>query len=156
MKYKIIFTYLFFFGLLIQAQETILTTGGKTSGIDGEINYSIGQIIYSTNTASNAKITQGIQQPYEIYRLLGVEQIPVNLALDVFPNPTSNFLNLHIEKDYLNFRYILYDLQGKIIENNILKNNTSKILTEKLLPSIYFLKVLKNNKTLRTFKILKK
>ena len=144
-----------FLGLGIQAQETTLASGSKASGIDGEINYSIGQIVYSTNKDTNASITQGTQQPFEISTLLGIEQISINLNVLVYPNPTTDFLTLDIENDFPDLSYILYDLQGKIIETKKIKSNSSRITTEKLSPSTYFLKVLKNRNTLKTFKIIK-
>ena len=104
-------------GLVIQAQETTLASGNKASGIDGEINYSIGLIVYSTKKDTNASITQGTQQPFEISTSLGIEQISINLNVSVYPNPTTDYLTLDLENNFQDFNYILYDLQGKIIEN---------------------------------------
>ena len=59
-------------GLL--AQEVIPTSGGTASGSGGSASYTIGQMIYTTNNGVNGSVSQGIQQPYEISVVSGIEE----------------------------------------------------------------------------------
>ena len=140
----------------LHAQKTVPATGGEATGTGGTTSYSVGQVVYTTNTGSNGSIAQGVQQPYEISITTGVNETSINLNLSVYPNPTTNFLNLKFDSEKLeNLSYQLYDLQGKVIENNKVNDNSTKIKMEALPKAIYFLKVTKNKEIVKTFKIIK-
>jgi len=156
-KIKVLLLILLGLGFLeAHAQEVILTSGGNTSGSDGSVSYSIGQIVYMSHTGTNGSILQGVQLPYEISTVTGLEETNVSLKCTVYPNPASNYVVLKIrnyEANKLSFQ--LYDLNGRLLENKKIKNNETTIPLEKLLPSVYFLKVSDNSNIIKTFKIVK-
>src|ERR1017187_7057341 len=80
------------------AQKGTVASGGEASGTGGKISYSIGQIDYINATGSNGTITQGLQQPYEIQVMTGIDKTSINLTCIVYPNPVTNFLRLSVEK----------------------------------------------------------
>ena len=101
----------------LHAQESPTATGGEATGTGGTASYSVGQVVYTTNTGTNGSVAQGVQQPYEISTTVGINETTINLELSVYPNPTINYLTLKVEKtEGLTFQ--LYDLQGKVIESN--------------------------------------
>ena len=143
----------------LQAQESPTATGGDATGTGGTASYSVGQVLYTTATGTNGSVAQGVQQPYEISVTTGVKEANINLVMNVFPNPTINYITLKVDastslsNQQLSFQLI--DLQGKIIENkNVMQSNTS-INMETLPKAIYFLKVTRNNQIVKTFKIIK-
>jgi hypothetical protein len=138
----------------LQAQETVATTGSEATGIDGTASYTVGQVVYTTATGTNGSVVQGVQQPFEISTTLGVNETTINLELSVYPNPTTNFLTLKVEK-IENLHYQLIDLQGKLIESKTVSSNSSNISLENQPTAIYFLKVTKNNHLIKTFKVIK-
>ncbi|MCD4788639.1 MAG: T9SS type A sorting domain-containing protein [Bacteroidales bacterium] len=147
------------FGLTgLQAQEAILATGGEASGNGGSVSYSVGQVTYTTNTGTNGySAAEGVQQPYEISVVFGLEEInSINLHLSVFPNPATDVLNLKVD-DYNNEKlsYQLYDIKGKLLEGKELTVSETQIQTNTLVPSTYFLKVIRDNKVIKTFKVIK-
>jgi len=139
---------------VINAQETVTAAGGEATGAGGTVSYSVGQVVYTTNTGTNGSLAQGVQQAYEIYVTTGVNQTAINLEMIVYPNPTTNYLTLKVE-DNVNLSYQLYDLQGKVIENKKVTADNTTIKMEALSKATYFLKVIDNNKTVKTFKIIK-
>lgn len=141
----------------IQAQETVLSSGGDASGSGGSFSYSVGQIVYTTNSGSNGNLAQGVQQPFEISAVLAVDNLlGINLNLTAYPNPTTNFLNLTVTNmDYKNLSYQLYDLNGRILVDKKLKNISTEITMKYLPSSFYYLKILKNSKPIKVFKIIK-
>lgn len=153
---KVIF-FLLVFGLLTaQAQEAVIAAGGDASSSEGTVAYSVGQIIYSTNTGINGLVAQGVQQPYTISTVLGVEDNPIKLDFTAYPNPTINFLTLNVGNAELSsLSFHLYDLRGILIESRKILNSTETIGMENLPSGMYFLKVTNNNKDLKTFKIIK-
>ena len=143
-------------GLTTNAQEVTTTTGGNASGSGGTVTYSVGQIVYATNTGTNGSVAQGVQQTYEISIVLGIEDNSIKLELTAYPNPTTNYLTLNVGKaelSILNFQ--LYDMGGKLIESNKITSTTETIRMENLPSSTYFLKVTNNNKEVKSFKIIK-
>jgi hypothetical protein len=50
----------------LKAQESINAAGGNTTGSGGSASYSVGQVVYTTNTGTNGSVAQGVQQAYEI------------------------------------------------------------------------------------------
>lgn len=146
-----------FFGLqTAQAQEAVLSTGGKVSGSAGTVTYSIGQIVYTTHTGTNGIMAQGVQQPYTISILLGIEDNSIHLDLTAYPNPTINFLTLNVGNTELStLSFQLYDLIGRIIESRKIRSSKETIDMENLPSALYFLRVTNDTKEVKTFKIIK-
>ncbi len=138
-------------------QNSVTSSGENAIGSTGNVNYSVGQILYTTNYGSNGSVAQGVQQPYEISVLLGIDEaIGIDLLLSVFPNPTTDFVTLKFENyDFESIDYQLFDINGKIILTDKSQIKETKITIGNLPSSIYFLKVLDANKELKTFKIIK-
>lgn len=149
-----LFVLLFTIGL--HAQETVPATGGDASGSGGSSNYTIGQIVYTTNTSTYGSVTQGVQQPYEISTTVGIELTEIDLELVAYPNPTNNALTLIIG-NYNNEKltYHLYDMKGKLLENKQIVNISTIIGMQDLPGSTYLLNVLDSNSLIKTFRIIK-
>lgn len=146
------------FGSTIQAQNAIPTSGGVASGSGGTVSYSVGQIVYTTNTSvSSGSVAQGVQQPFEISVITAIKQAEyITLGCSVYPNPTSDFLTLKIENyDNKSLSYQLIDVNGKLLESKKVTDIETTVSMANLLPYIYFLKVIDNHKEIRTFKIIK-
>ena len=127
-----------------QAQQAIPTSGGDATGSGGSSSYSVGQLFYNTLTGTNFSMAEGVQQAYEISVHIGLENtIGIQLSCKVFPNPTSDYLNLKIENyDITNLSYQLYDISGKLLANSKIIGNETKINMISLAPAVYFLRVL--------------
>ena len=78
-----------------------------------------------------------------------------NKTLDVYPNPANQFFvvyNYSIEK---NRACVLYDLNGRILKQQLLQQSASKIDVSNLTPGMYILKIVDATKqVIRTEKIL--
>ena len=141
----------------LQAQEVIPTTGGNASGGGGSVSYSIGQVVYITNTGTNGSVAQGVQQPYEISVATGLEEAKgINLMISAFPNHTRDHLILSVaDFDVSKLTYQLYDISGKLLETKKITGNETSIITSNLVSATYFVKVTDGIKEVKTFKIIK-
>lgn len=131
----------------------------EATGTGGTVSYSIGQIVYTTNTGINGSVAQGVQQPYEISTTIGINETTINLEMSVYPNPTANYLTLKTD-DNANLSYQLYDMQGKIIESKTVTAGSTTIKMEGLPKASYFLKVSNSEhpdsyREVKTFKVIK-
>lgn len=83
--------------------------------------------------------------------LTEIDQINVN----VFPNPSSDYLNISIRKNG-SYTYVMYSAQGKAVNEGILNSSVTKVNTDNLIDGIYFLIVtdVSNSNTSNTTIIL--
>ena len=141
----------------LNAQQAITTSGGNASGSGGSISYSVGQIVFKTNSGSSGSVAQGVQQPYEISVVTGLEEANgINLVLSAFPNPASDYVILKVENYKTeNLTYQLYDINGKLLLIRQISSVETLILMETLSIGSYFLKVSANTTELETLKIIK-
>lgn len=140
----------------LQAQETVSATGGNATGSGGSSSYTVGQVVYTTNSGSNGSVAQGVQQPYEISTLIGIQINTVNLELSAYPNPTTDVLQLKVIGDRVgDLSFQLLDMQGKLTKSSKLTSNITTVSMEGLTPAIYFLSVINNQEIVRTFRIIK-
>jgi hypothetical protein len=140
------------------AQEVIPAAGGNDSGSGGSVSYTIGQVLYSTSIAANGSVAHGVQQPYEISVVNGLEKANgMNLICLAYPNPAIDLLILEVE-NYKSGKltYQLYDISGKLLENKEISGSKTSIPIGKYTSEIYFLKLTENNKETKVFKIVKK
>jgi len=141
----------------LQAQSTNPASGGNASGSGGSVSYTIGQIVYTKNNGTNGSVAQGVQQPYEISVVTGIEEaLGISLEIMVYPNPATDFVKLKIENyEVQNLRYQLYDINGSLLQDNKIVGNETNIVMSYYMSATYFLKVTDNNKVVKTFKIIK-
>jgi len=148
----------FTIGVTGHAQEAIPATGGNALGSDGSISYTVGQIVYTNNTGTNGSSSQGVQQPFEISTITGLEEArDITLQCIVYPNPATDYLKLKVENyKTANLTYQLYNTEGKLLETQKINGAETSIAMGNLVPSVYFLKVIDNHKEIKTFKVIKK
>jgi len=141
----------------LQAQESVNASGGDATGSGGTVTYSVGQVVYTTNTGTSGSVAQGVQQPYEISVVTGIEEAKdINLTVTAYPNPTTDYLTLSIgEFDISNVSYQLYDMNGKLLQSEKVTGNQTSIVMSNLVPANYFVKVIQGNKEVKIFKIIK-
>jgi len=139
----------------IFAQGNINSTGGKATGTDGTVNFSVGQTVFNTFSSETGTISEGVQQPYEIFITTGIELITINLGLKVFPNPTTNILNLTVENNDNELSYQLFNNDGKMLKYEKIDSKETQIEMLDLLPASYFLRVIENDQIVKSFKIIK-
>ena len=76
-------------------------------------------------------------------------------AIEVYPNPVNDYLNIKLKADYeKNQFYKLFDLNGRLIQNEELSHDIQSIDMAGLQPAIYLLH-LGNGSEFKEFKIIK-
>jgi len=149
----------------IHAQVAISSAGGNAAGTGGTVSYTLGQVAYNSSSGTNGSVAQGVQQPYEISVVTGLEEANnITLEWSVYPNPAGNFLKISLgnsenpEQKPENLRYRLYDMSGNVLLENKLDGTETTIQMEGFPPSLYILKIIQINsalKELKTFKVIK-
>lgn len=156
-KTKLCLLLLFGVGLItVNAQDGVHTAGGDLSGLGGSVSYSVGQAFYTTNSGTSGSVAQGVQQAFEIQVVLGVEQLDIKLNMIAYPNPTTDLLNLSVGNTSTSgLSYQLFDLSGRLLSDNKIKNKETTISMSGYSQANYLLNVFQDNKKIKTFRIIK-
>jgi len=146
------------FAVAARGQEAIPATGGTAAGTGGSATYTVGQFAYSVVTGTNGFIIQGVQQPYEISTVTAIEDIDdITLGYSVYPNPTEGKIRLVIKSfNDGDFRFQLYSLTGAILQEKTVIDEETEISMEIHKSAVYFLRVIRDNREVKVFKIVKK
>lgn len=157
---QLILSILLFLGLglnEVNAQESIAASGSNALGSGGSVSYSVGQVVYTTNTGTDGSVAQGVQQAFEISIVSGLEEAKeINLSVSAYPNPTSDYLQLKVESEKLkDLSFQLYDMSGKLLQSKKITDYQTSIDMSNLEPAIYFININQGNKEIKAFKISK-
>jgi len=161
MKHRVlIISILFSCSFLIYATDTLaqrgtVAAGGQASDANYTVTYSIGQTDYITETGNGGTITQGLQQPYEILVINGVEETHVQLSVSAYPNPAATHITLQVYAELLPVECSLFDSQGKFISRQHIVKSSTDFSLSGLAAGTYFLNVLSGQKEIKSFKIIK-
>jgi hypothetical protein len=145
------------FSINVKSQEAVPAAGGTITGSGGSVSYTVGQVAYTTVTGTGGTVSQGVQQPYVISVISEVpEASEISLDLSVFPNPACDYVKLKIENTELDgLACQLYDTDGKLLKDLKITDKLTTIQMNDLLRAAYFLKVMKNGREMKVFKIVK-
>jgi hypothetical protein len=168
LKYSTIFTItMLFFSFIggsqntqaVDIMDTIITSGSNATGSSGTVAYSIGQVFYTYFGAESIyNVAQGVQHTREDEMLDRPDIDKPATEIFIFPNPTTDFVNIRmngLELESGQRSYKLYDIQGRIIKQYTINEMETEVSLNTLNSSIYLLVVYDDNKILKTFKIVK-
>jgi len=135
--------------------ELVSSSGDTYTNSSYQLDWSIGECVTETQAADNYIITQGFHQGK--YFITELEDLQELIKMQIYPNPTSDVLNLEIEKSGIdNFQYKIYDFSGQELKSADIKSNTEQINFETYSTGTYLISIFENNQKIKTFKIIKK
>ncbi|MFT6245198.1 MAG: hypothetical protein ACJA0U_001805 [Salibacteraceae bacterium] len=137
----------------IQAQEVISTQGDSYSNSSGSIDFTIGEVVINTVSDGSYDMTQGFHQTN--WNFVGLEDHAPNYEALVFPNPTTEVLNIKTSL-FENVSYTLFDAQGRVVIQSKLTGSLTSLQVSQLAPGNYTLLLTDAfDKSLKTFKLIK-
>ena len=138
------------------AQAALTASGGEAVGAGGSLSYTIGQVDYIQASGSGGTASQGVQQAFTITVLGNDDFSSIELKAVVFPNPTTNYINLIITNVVAeDLSYRLFDMNRRIISSHKITSQETIIPMERLASATYLIYVLDQNTQLKVFKIIK-
>ncbi len=145
-----------FIVLALGAQE-VVSSGGETQKVSGyEVSWTIGEPVIETFSGSANILTQGFHQPKLSVTPISEFQNS-GIELKVYPNPTSDFVIIQTNGLTENLRYLLFDINGKLLENELITSEKTKMNLKNYSGGQYVLKLICNsNQPVQNFKIIKR
>ncbi|MBO9585687.1 MAG: T9SS type A sorting domain-containing protein [Flavobacterium sp.] len=75
----------------------------------------------------------------------------------LYPNPAYDEININLENsDSVNSKMSIYNMDGKLVQNNVLTTTSNTVNISNLNPGFYIIKILNNKGTVSTHKLIKK
>ena len=137
----------------LSAQEVISTQGDDYTSSNGSISYTIGEVVTNTISDGSNDLTQGFHQTN--WNFLGLEDHAPEYEAIVFPNPTSEILNIKASM-FENVNYTMFDALGKIVMQSNLEGNMTTLQVSQLAAGSYTLQLTDSSQqNLKTFKLVK-
>ena len=138
------------------SQQNTVASGGDASGAGGTVSYTVGQIDYEVLSTASGTITQGVQQPFEIYSV-GLDELGYSISASLYPNPTVNSVILTVDAwdTYSDADFQLTDEQGRIVREGTVKAKETTIQVADLANACYYLNIVVSDKLVKSFKLIK-
>jgi hypothetical protein len=111
----------------------------------GNVQAAISDILYALPSVINTWPTHDF--------FLGVQEPTNNFILSLYPNPTSEIINVKTALNSIGSPYIIYDNMGRTLLSGIINDENTSIEVSNLSGGIYLFKVGENS--IQTFEIIK-
>ena len=115
-----IFIFFTVFSIGATAQDlghyVIGSDGGHSRNNQFSLDYTIGEVVteFGEDTTGGVHLTQGFQQT--MLSIVSVEEHLADIEIDVYPNPAVDYLNVSIPVLQEDMQFALFDMQGKLID----------------------------------------
>lgn len=120
-----------------------------------QLDWSIGELSTSTFANSQIKLTEGFHQTDIKITEVNIPSIDL-FKFEVYPNPATNYIVIKADAiDTEKVKSVISDTNGKIIMKPDISSNNQEIDVSLLTNGIYYLRILYNNNTIKTYKIVK-
>lgn len=135
-------------------QSNTVASGGSATGAGGSATFTVGQIDYSNASGATGSINQGVQQPFEFFKDAGIANL-MGTNLQLYPNPTLDWITLKSDKILDGMRYEMTDASGRLIQTSSIQSNETSINMSAFSEGIYHLQVIDSESIQQSFKIIK-
>lgn len=136
------------FGVFAQTENVISTGGSYQQSAQGSITWTIGEVVINTVESPDVHLTQGFNQDW--LHFLNIETFVEKINITVFPNPTTQYINIESDKKS---DLKIYDASSKIVKDLKIEKQDQVDLSD-LSPGIYYLEFTRKNKKIKTIKII--
>lgn len=143
-----------FSGFSQSVKSYVITSAGTAmmSG-DGAIYLSIGEPMNTEISDGDIMISQGFLN----VTLSGItaDENLLTEVIKAYPNPASAQMNIELPERNGEYQYLLHDMNGKLIQMDKLTDSYNVVDLQGIIQGTYFMKVVKDNKSSKTMKIVK-
>lgn len=157
-KHLLILVTAIFLSSLTYAQQispyVIAPAGSEGAGNEIHLQWTLGELMTQTFGGADLLLTQGFHQPYMLVTSIG--EPGHDIRVEAYPNPATDFVHIRLqEPDYADFKFRLFDEQGRQVSSNKLEGIITEVSLKGKQAGVYFLVITKTNQEVSIFKIIK-
>lgn len=117
-------------------QQTVPVSGGTTTGEEGSISFTLGQIFCQSDfepavtvNIVTASVNEGVQQPYTVDQLAVSGVSSLKDKISIYPNPAKNSLTVEVDSRESGFHYALYGIDGRWLQEGTVQGRVQLDIT---------------------------
>ena len=129
--------------------------GGHSRNNQFSLDYTIGEVVteFGEDSLNNVHLTQGFQQT--MLAIVSVEEHVQDIEIDVYPNPAVDYLNVSIPTLQEDMQFALFDMQGKLIEQQKINSQAFTIGFSNMSTGNYLLVFSNKDQRIKTLQVQK-
>ena len=129
--------------------------GGHSRNNQFSLDYTIGEVVteFGQDSANRNHLTQGFQQT--MLAIVSVEEHVQDIEIDVYPNPALDHLNVSIPTLQEDMQFALFDMQGKLIEQQKINSEAFTIGFSSMSTGNYLLVFSNKDQRIKTLQVQK-
>jgi hypothetical protein len=136
--------------------QVIATTGGHGASANAQLSWTVGEVAVTTLSGGTSMITQGFHQTYDIATM--VEESPAGMELRVYPNPTSDVVQVNLSGSHDQLSLTLHDISGRLVYSMQISADAQAVVVpmEACVAGTYVLRIFSNDATMNhAYRIVK-
>jgi hypothetical protein len=104
--------------------EVIASAGEHFDNGNVQLSWTLGEVMIDTYDNGTNILTQGFHQP--MLTVTAVDETLADVRLSLYPNPTSDYLNIELGNNDKDINLQLYDMGGKLIHKAVINAYQTK------------------------------
>ena len=104
--------------------EVIASAGEHFDNGTVQLSWTLGEVMVDTYDNGTNILTQGFHQTE--LTVTSIERELVDVEMNVYPNPTSEYLNIDLGRNDKDINLQLYDMSGKLIHKDVINAYDTK------------------------------
>lgn len=104
--------------------EVIASAGEHFDNGTTQLSWTLGEVVIDTYDNGTNILTQGFHQTE--LTITSVEETLSDVRLNMYPNPTSEFLNIELGNNEKDINLQLFDMSGKLIHKDVINAYDTK------------------------------
>lgn len=104
--------------------EVIASAGEHYDNGTVQLSWTLGEVMIDTYDNGTNILTQGFHQTE--LTVTSIEETLTDIRLNLYPNPTSEYLNIELGNNEEDINLQLYDMSGKLIHKDVINAYDTK------------------------------
>ncbi len=114
-----------FFGISQSIEPQVIASAGEHfSNGSVQLSWTLGEVMIDTYDNGNNILTQGFHQTE--LTVTSIEETLSDIRLNLYPNPTSEFLNIELGNNEKDINLQLYDMSGRLVHKDVINAYDTK------------------------------
>ncbi len=108
------------------SQDVIASAGEHFDNGSVQLSWTLGEVMIDTYDNGSNILTQGFHQTNLV--VTSIEENLADMSLNMYPNPTSEFLNIDLRNNEEDIELQLFDMTGKLIHKDLITAHSSQFV----------------------------
>ena len=104
--------------------EVIASAGEHFDNGTTQLSWTLGEVVIDTYDNGTNILTQGFHQTQ--LTVTSIEETLADIRVNLYPNPTSEFLNIELGNNEKDINLQLFDMSGKLVHKDVINAYDTK------------------------------